>query len=172
MLNFSEYPLIHYNQRPAAVLIDTLIIHSMYDPDCTDPINPQSCFQLLDKNRVSAHYSITYSGDLVRHVAEQARAWHAGVSRMPFGDDQRENVNDFSIGVELVALPTSAFSPAQYEKLVDLILDLASRHPLKAILGHEHIAPERKSDPGPFFDWDRLIAALAPHGKSFRYPPK
>ena len=72
---------------------------------------------------------------------------------MPFGDDSRESVNAFSIGVELVATETSGFTKMQYKHLATLTMDIVARHPIKAILGHDHIAPGRKTDPGPNFDW-------------------
>ena len=74
--------------------------------------------------------------------------------------DGRRRCNDFSIGIELEGLEGETFEPAQYESLVTLLRAVAARYPLTAVAGHEHVAPGRKIDPGPGFDWAALQLAL------------
>jgi AmpD protein len=94
---------------------------------------------------------------VLQFVSCDARAWHAGVSS--FGG--REQCNDFSVGIEVEGSDHVAFSPAQYESLAALTLALAARYPLAAVQGHEHVAPGRKTDPGPFFDWEMFAQSMA-----------
>ncbi len=159
-----QHPLPHHDSRPADTVIDTIVIHSMYTPDAKDPCDPLACLALLDANRVSPHYSIDRNGIIYQSVDEARRAWHAGVSRMPFKDDARENVNHFSIGIELIATLTSGFSDLQYHACADLCREICSRHPIRSIVGHDQIAPGRKTDPGENFDWQRFREALKDSG--------
>ncbi len=106
--------------------------------------------------RVSAHFFIRRDGELVQFVPTTARAWHAGASCW----QGRERCNDFSIGIELEGSDTHAFEAAQYECLVALLRALRRHHPLRALAGHADIAPGRKTDPGPHFDWARLHGLL------------
>ena len=101
---------------------------------------------------VSSHYLIGRDGTLYQLVDESRRAWHAGASNW----QGRENCNNFSIGIELEGCDTMPFEPAQYERLAVLIVELERRYPIEAVVGHSDIAPGRKTDPGPFFDWKRL----------------
>lgn len=161
MLAKHPLPLTHFNKRPSDISIDTLVIHSMYCPSAPmgQEFDVDRCVQTLEQAQVSAHYTIDRSGQVYAHVEEQQRAWHAGVSRMP-GSDGRENVNDFSIGIELIGSPESGFTDAQYSSLVDLSLEISSRHNIKNFVGHDQISPGRKSDPGPAFDWTRYMDAM------------
>ena len=113
-------------------------------------------FEILRGLEVSAHFLIRRDGELVQFVPVTERAWHAGRSR--FG--ARENCNDFSVGVELEGLEGGAFEPAQYRSLVLLLRALRSAMPVRAVVGHEHVAPGRKADPGPGFDWRGLRRML------------
>lgn len=109
--------------------------------------------------RVSAHFLIERDGAVTQFVSCDRRAWHAGLSC--FGG--RENCNDFSIGIELEGTDELPFSEAQYHALVVLIRVLLRAYPglsAERICGHSDIAPGRKTDPGAFFDWARLRAAL------------
>jgi AmpD protein len=160
MLNIQSKPLKHFNDRPADTAIDTIIIHSLYAKDAKEQMSALACHSILDTCEVSAHYLISREGEVWRLVDEAKRAWHAGVSKMPLPDDSREGVNHFSIGIELIATEESGFTPEQYESLALLIFDISSRQPIRNVLGHEHIAPGRKVDPGPNFDWPRLRALL------------
>ena len=101
---------------------------------------------------VSAHFYIQRGGELWQFVSCDNRAWHAGVSHYR----GRDNCNDDSIGIELEGLEGGTFEPAQYEALQALLPALCERYPIVHIAGHEHIAPGRKSDPGPGFDWGFL----------------
>lgn len=114
--------------------------------------------------QVSAHFLIRRDGRLLQFVSCEHRAWHAGRSVWR----GRENCNDWSIGIELEGLDGRRFTRRQYRQLATLLLDLRRRYPVCDIAGHEHVAPGRKRDPGPGFDWDRLRLLLA--GTSLRWP--
>ena len=101
---------------------------------------------------VSAHFLIRRDGGIIQFVSTILRAWHAGVSRF----EGRERCNDFSIGIELEGTGDIPYTDAQYASLSALNAALRARHPLRAVRGHEHIAPGRKTDPGPSFDWPRF----------------
>lgn len=105
----------------------------------------------LAEMRVSAHFFIDRSGCLRQYVSCARRAWHAGASSFA----QRSRCNDFSIGIELEGTDDQVFEATQYQRLAELTYLLASRYPLRAVRGHEHIAPGRKQDPGSGFDWPR-----------------
>lgn len=152
----SNQHLPHANARPDGVVIDTIVIHSMYSPNSTDPLSPTQAIDLLNHHKVAAHYLIDRLGNQWCLVPENLRAWHAGESTMPFEHDQRGNVNDFSIGIELIGRPDQTFTKAQYTALRSLCFELMMRYPIRAIVGHDQIAPGRKTDPGKFFDWSEL----------------
>ena len=114
-------------------------------------------FAELQSLRVSAHFLVRRDGELVQFVPLQSRAWHAGVSSWR----GRARCNDFSVGVELEGVPGHLFADAQYEPLENLIRALRSALPLREIAAHSDVAPGRKVDPGPRFDWPRLFSALA-----------
>lgn len=105
---------------------------------------------------MSAHFFVRRDGRVVQYVSCNDRAWHAGLSSF----QGRANCNDFSVGVELEGTDNVAFSPVQYEVLAALAAALQKRYPLRFVTGHEHIAPGRKTDPGPCFDWDLLDRLL------------
>jgi N-acetyl-anhydromuramoyl-L-alanine amidase len=102
--------------------------------------------------RVSSHFLIRRDGALLQFVSCDERAWHAGASDF-FG---RARCNDFSIGIELEGADDIAFEPPQYETLARLARGLATHYPIDAFAGHADIAPGRKTDPGPHFDWQRF----------------
>ena len=106
--------------------------------------------------QVSAHFFIERTGALWQFVDCDQRAWHAGQSFYR----GKSQCNDDSIGIELEGLEGLTFESAQYETLARICQDIAQRYPIEHIAGHEHIAPERKLDPGPGFDWSRLQQAL------------
>lgn len=114
-------------------------------------------YQIIAELKVSAHFFIRRDGELVQFVSCLQRAWHAGASCW----QGRERCNDFSIGVELEGSDFVPFTPAQYAALHDLTLALRAAYPLRGIAGHSDIAPLRKTDPGPFFDWARYLSALS-----------
>lgn len=106
--------------------------------------------------RVSAHFFIRRSGEIIQFVPVGKRAWHAGVSSWR----GRERCNDFSLGIELEGCDTLPFEAIQYERLASLSACLVRHLPVEEISGHSDIAPGRKTDPGPFFDWNRLAESL------------
>jgi AmpD protein len=115
-------------------------------------INDHPYFQSLKGLQVSAHFFIRRQGELWQMVSCDDRAWHAGVSSFK----GRDQCNDFSIGIELEGLDGHTFEASQYETLSALCASLADTYPIAHIAGHEHIAPGRKQDPGPGFDWAHL----------------
>jgi AmpD protein len=115
--------------------------------------------------RVSSHFVIRRDGELEQFVSCDERAWHAGVSNF-FG---RERCNDFSIGVELEGADDQPFEAAQYATLAALVAALNARYPIEALAGHSDIAPGRKTDPGPHFDWSRLQRDTALADRYFPY---
>ena len=112
-------------------------------------------FAELAGARVSAHFLIERTGAVIQFVPTVDRAWHAGRSTF----EGREACNDFSVGIELEGTDFTPFTDAQYDALVRLIGVLRMAHPLRAIRGHSDIARDRKTDPGPCFEWSRLRAA-------------
>lgn len=116
-------------------------------------------FKTISGLRVSAHLLIRRDGELVQFVDLRERAWHAGVSAF----DGRSACNDFSIGIELEGADDTAFTDAQYGCLIAVTEKLIARFPRlgrERIVGHQHIAPGRKTDPGPAFDWDRYLLGV------------
>lgn len=153
----------NHDPRPQGCEIDLLVVHNISLPpddfggdyiealflnrlDC----NAHPYFAQLRDLRVSAHFLLRRDGGIIQFVSTEQRAWHAGVSSF----DGRERCNDFSVGIELEGSDFVAFNTVQYLALAALARALQKRYPLRNIAGHEHIAPGRKTDPGPFFDWD------------------
>ncbi|MDP5240190.1 1,6-anhydro-N-acetylmuramyl-L-alanine amidase AmpD [Uliginosibacterium sp. 31-16] len=162
-------PSPNFDARPADVPVQLLVIHAIsLPPDLfggpgveqlfTNTLNPDEhpYYAQIQHLRVSAHFFIRRDGTLIQFVAVQDRAWHAGVSSWR----GRERCNDFSLGIELEGCDALPFEAAQYRQLADLIKCLRASLPLCETLGHSDIAPTRKTDPGPFFDWRRLHALL------------
>ncbi len=117
-------------------------------------------FDELRDLRVSAHFLIRRSGEIIQFVPIHQRAWHAGESCC----EGREQVNDFSVGVELEGSDNTPFEDTQYESLAQLTKALMTACPdisLQRIYGHCDIAPDRKTDPGPFFSWERFHTLCA-----------
>jgi AmpD protein len=117
-------------------------------------------FATLRGLRVSAHFYIRRDGSLVQLVPCSRRAWHAGASSWK----GRERCNDFSIGVELEGTDTRPYTVRQYARLARLVRTLRTRYPVRDVAGHSDIAPGRKTDPGPSFDWRRLRTLLGESG--------
>jgi len=116
-------------------------------------------YQEIEGLEVSAHLLIERTGRVVQFVPFHKRAWHAGQSSF----DGREQCNDFSIGIELEGTDDQPFTDQQYQQLANITQQLMSAYPLitsERITGHSDIAPGRKTDPGPCFDWDRYLNAL------------
>ena len=160
----------NFGPRPPGVAPALVVVHSIslppgvYGGDAIERLltnrldwDAHPYFQAIRGLEVSAHFLVRRDGALQQFVATGERAWHAGRSSWR----GRENCNDWSIGVELEGLEGEAFEPAQLEALAELVRALARRHPIKELVGHEHIAPGRKADPGAGFDWAALQARLA-----------
>lgn len=116
-----------------------------------DP-NEHPYYTEIHTRKVSSHFLIRRNGHLIQFVSCLDRAWHAGASIW----HDRERCNDFSVGIELEGSDFDAFEPAQYKTLISLIAGLKQRYPIQDIVGHSDIAPGRKTDPGPYFDWDKV----------------
>ncbi|MGI4812887.1 MAG: 1,6-anhydro-N-acetylmuramyl-L-alanine amidase AmpD [Janthinobacterium lividum] len=127
--------------------------------------NAHAFFEEIRDVKVSAHFVIRRDGRLLQFVSCDERAWHAGPSNF-FG---RARCNDFSIGIELEGIDTTPYEAAQYDSLRRLVAALIARYPVTALAGHADIAPGRKTDPGPAFDWPRLIADTALDRAYFPY---
>jgi N-acetyl-anhydromuramoyl-L-alanine amidase len=123
-------------------------------------------FQTIRGLQVSAHFFVARDGAMWQFVSCDDRAWHAGISEF----EGRENCNDFSVGIELEGLEGDVFESNQYAALIQLCHALRQRYPIAHIVGHEHIAPGRKQDPGSGFDWPRLTQSVAWNGISFPRP--
>jgi AmpD protein len=120
----------------------------------TNQLNPEEhpYYAEIYTRKVSAHFLIRRDGELIQFVSCLNRAWHAGASNW----QGRERCNDFSVGIELEGSDFETFAPVQYQTLNKLIADISNAYPIQAIVGHSEIAPERKTDPGPFFDWQAI----------------
>ena len=158
------------NARPPATAITLLVIHNISLPPgefggeavaqlFTNTLNTDThpYYKQLVGLKVSAHFLIRRDGAIVQFVPCSKRAWHAGVSTW----QGRSACNDFSIGVELEGSDEVPFSDRQYTSLARLTRLLQRSYPIRAIAGHADIAPGRKTDPGPCFDWSRYIAAIS-----------
>jgi AmpD protein len=117
---------------------------------------------------VSSHFLIERTGAIWQFVSCDDRAWHAGKSAWR----GRENCNDDSIGIELEGLEGLTFDAPQYDALQALCGAIAAQYPISYMAGHEHIAPGRKQDPGPGFDWPRVRAPLAAQFPHWQFPPQ
>ena len=124
--------------------------------NCLDP-HAHPYFREIHALRVSAHYLIRRDGERVQFVPVERRAWHAGASSWR----GRGRCNDFSVGIELEGADDARFEQAQYAALSELLIELRNQVPLRAVAAHSDIAPGRKTDPGPRFDWPRLLLDLA-----------
>ena len=120
----------------------------------TNQLNPDEhpYYAEIYTRKVSSHFLIRRDGKLIQFVSCLNRAWHAGVSIW----QDRERCNDFSVGIELEGSDFDTFEPAQYLTLKTLTTSLVNNYPIKAIVGHSDIAPNRKTDPGPYFDWAQV----------------
>ena len=161
----TQVPSPNFDERPAGVTVSLVVVHGISLPPgrfggaaiqrlFTNRLNPAShpYFASIAGLRVSAHFLIRRDGELLQFVDCNARAWHAGAST--FRD--RSNCNDFSIGIELEGTDERPYTGAQYRTLSHLIEALRARYPIRDVAGHSDIAPGRKTDPGPSFDWRRI----------------
>lgn len=162
----------NFDDRPDPE-ISLIVIHNISLPaghfgtDYVEQLfcNELSCeahpdFRDLENLKVSSHLLVKRDGSIVQFVPFDKRAWHAGVSHY----QGRENCNDFSIGIELEGTDYSGYCGAQYSVLADICKELAKVYGISLvdIAGHCDIAPDRKTDPGPSFRWDRLYELVGP----------
>jgi len=159
----------NFGPRPVGACIDLLVVHSISLPPgqyggnevqalFTNQLDwdAHPYFGQIRGLEVSSHFYIRRDGALWQFVSCNDRAWHAGKSEYR----GRPNCNDDAIGIELEGLEGETFEPAQYESLARLCKAIASAYPIAHVAGHEHIAPGRKQDPGPGFDWPLLRSLL------------
>ena len=160
----------NFDARPEGTEISLLVVHNISLPpgefggryiedlfanrlDC----DAHPYFAQLRGLRVSAHFLIRRDGELLQFVSTLDRAWHAGASNF----NGRERCNDFSIGIEMEGTDTDDYCDAQYATLAAVTAALLRAHPIADVCGHQHISPERKTDPGHCFDWAHFHGALA-----------
>lgn len=157
----------NFDARPPGESLSLIVVHAISLPPSqfgsedivrlfTNTLDPDAhpYFAQISSMRVSAHFLIRRDGELIQFVSCLQRAWHAGLSCW----DGRPRCNDFSLGVELEGCDEQPFEDAQYTRLGALLDTLRARYPIKAIVGHSDIAPGRKTDPGPCFEWQRLAS--------------
>lgn len=154
--------------RPQSAAINLIVVHSISLPPgqyggghvqqlFTNQLNPgeHEYFAKIEGLKVSAHCLIDRQGHLTQFVSFNDKAWHAGVSCW----QGTENCNDFSIGIELEGCDDENYEDIQYQQLAKLVFNLRKQYPAiteQSICGHSDIAPGRKTDPGPCFDWHKL----------------
>ena len=155
----------NHDARPAPGDISMVVIHNISLPPqqyggdgvvelFTNSLNPDEhpYYAEIQGLKVSSHFLIRRDGNLLQFVSCTMRAWHAGVSEWR----DRQRCNDFSIGIELEGSDFDAFEQGQYSTLNRLLAALVERYPIQDIVGHSDIAPGRKTDPGPHFEWSRI----------------
>jgi AmpD protein len=164
-------PSPNFNERPQGE-VSLLVIHNISLPPAQFKtgkvqeffqnrldVTEHPYFEGIATLRVSAHFLIERDGEVTQFVSCLQRAWHAGVSSF----EGREGCNDFSLGIELEGTDDQPFTDEQYRALHDLTQRLLAGFPAitpSRIRGHSDIAPGRKTDPGPGFDWSRYLAGL------------
>jgi AmpD protein len=159
----------NYGPRPPGAAVTLAVIHSIslppgvYGGDAIERLflnrldwDEHPYYATIRGMQVSSHFVVRRDGELLQFVSCDARAWHAGSSSWR----GRENCNDYSIGIELEGLEGDDFEPVQYTRLAGLLRVLKRRYPIDGVAGHEHVAPARKRDPGPGFDWPALRSML------------
>ncbi len=169
--NCKQCPSPNKDARPENTVIDLIVIHSISLPpqqyggnfierffQNTLDKNEHPYFEQIAQMKVSAHALIKRNGEVIQFVPFHERAWHAGESDYC----GRKRCNDFSIGIELEGSDCDTFETGQYLQLAQLILSLQKTYPdiKDHITGHSDIAPGRKTDPGPGFDWHKLRQKL------------
>ncbi|HET7773447.1 MAG TPA: 1,6-anhydro-N-acetylmuramyl-L-alanine amidase AmpD [Burkholderiaceae bacterium] len=158
------------DERSGSQPVDLLVIHNISLPPgrfggpavealFTNRIDPAAhpFFAQLADLKVSAHFFVRRNGRIVQFVDVHRRAWHAGVSTLVTAEGRRERCNDFSVGIEFEGTDHQPFTMRQYAAGARLARWLRRRLPLAFVRGHSEIAPGRKTDPGPYFDWMRFM---------------
>ncbi|WP_457666382.1 1,6-anhydro-N-acetylmuramyl-L-alanine amidase AmpD [Thiolapillus sp.] len=170
--NIRHCPSPNCDERPDHARVDLLVIHNISLPPAQFggpwiedfflnrlDASKDAYFQKISHLRVSAHFLIRRDGEILQFVPLDKRAWHAGESCF----QGQYRCNDFSVGIELEGTDDVAYTDIQYQQLARLSRDIMEACPgitPERIAGHEHIAPGRKTDPGPAFDWPRYLALL------------
>ena len=165
LVDARRLPSPNCDARPNSMAVELIVIHNIslppgvYDGNAVIDLftnrldwDAHPYYQSIRGIEVSAHFFIRRDGTLIQFVPCMQRAWHAGASSW----QGRERCNDFSIGIELEGADDAPFTDAQYARLLPLLRVLKQTYPIHAIVGHSDIAPGRKTDPGPHFDWQRL----------------
>ena len=165
-----QIPSPNCDERPEGAEITLLVVHNISLPPGefggdgivglftnTLDFSAHPYYATLRGLEVSAHFLIRRGGDLIQLVSCARRAWHAGASSWR----GRERCNDVSVGVELEGADDQAYTDPQYTRLAGLLRELRQRYPITDIVGHADIAPGRKTDPGPAFDWGHFRELLA-----------
>ncbi len=155
----------NFGARPDGAAVDLVVVHSIslppgeYGGDAIERLftnrlvaDAHPSFERVAELRVSAHFLLRRDGGLLQFVSCDDRAWHAGASSWR----GRADCNDFSIGIELEGLEGDTFEAVQYECLAATLTSIVARYPVRTVTSHEHVAPGRKKDPGPGFDWAEL----------------
>ena len=155
----------NFNQRPTLKKDFLIVIHSISLPPgqfnnsfiedfFQNKLNPtlHPHFETIKDLKVSAHFLIKRKGELIQFVSCHNRAWHAGESSWK----GMSNCNDFSIGIELEGTEIQPYEEIQYKVLLNLLVQLKKEYNIIDIVGHSDIAPHRKTDPGPSFDWNKI----------------
>ena len=166
-----QIPSPNHDARPAGTNITLVVVHAISLPPgqfggdgierlFTNRLDPGAhpYFATVATLKVSSHFLIRRDGALVQFVSCADRAWHAGVSAW----NGRRRCNDFSVGIELEGTDENPYTAAQYAVLARLAKALRRRYPIADVVGHSDIAPGRKTDPGPAFDWARFRRLVAP----------
>ncbi len=164
-----QVPSPNFDGRPAGTPIELLVIHNIslppneYGGDAIERFftntldhSEHPFYEQISGVKVSSHFLVRRDGQVIQFVPTRKRAWHAGVSTWC----GRSRCNDFSIGIELEGSDFESYTDRQYAALVRLTRRLQRSYPISDIVGHSDIAPARKTDPGPFFDWKRYLALL------------
>ena len=162
-------PSPNHDARPTGESVRLVVVHAISLPPnefggdgvellFTNKLDPDAhpYYQGISDLRVSSHFFIRRDGRILQFVSTENRAWHAGASAW----QGRERCNDFSVGIELEGCDDQPFVPIQYVRLARLIRILRRTYAIADIVGHSDIAPGRKTDPGPCFDWSRLRSLL------------
>ena len=155
---------LNFDARPEAE-ISMIVIHNISLPPneyggdgivqlFTNRLNPDEhpYYAEIYTRKVSSHFLIRRNGELIQFVSCLQRAWHAGVSQW----QGRERCNDFSVGIELEGSDFEVFEAAQYKMLQSLVNCLKKTYSIQKVVGHNDIAPGRKTDPGPYFEWQKI----------------
>jgi AmpD protein len=163
-------PSPNCDERPPGAAVELLVIHGISLPPgefggdavsdlFLNRLDPAAhpYFGGIAALRVSAHFFLRRDGEIIQFVPCALRAWHAGESQWR----GRWRCNDFSLGIELEGSDDQPYTDPQYERLIMLARTLYRRYPIQASVGHADIAPGRKTDPGPAFDWVRYRSGLA-----------